>query len=127
MRDRVSRGIAISLLLGMLGCATYPDVKELKVIGYTEDVSKGQSAGQIEAADCLWYVLGYALGSYPDISKALANARTQRKSSAAEDMIGKGSEGKAIRYVNNVTATYDSFNAYLFGRTCIKVRGLGYL
>ncbi len=84
-------------------------------------------AGQIEAADCMWSVLGYNLGTYPEISKALANARTQRKSSAVEDVIGTSEEGKALRYVTNVTAHYDSFNAYLFGRTCINVKGLGYI
>ncbi len=109
------------------GCATYPDVKELKSIGYSENLSKGKSVGQIEAADCAWSLFGYQLGSYPEISKALSNARTQKSSSSIQDMTGTAAQGETLRYVTNVSAKYDSFNAYIVGRTCINVKGLGYL
>ena len=112
-------------LLG--GCATYHDVKDLKYVGFSDDASHGKSVGQIESDDCVYRLFGYNLGSQPDISTAIANARTGTKSSLT-DVAGGTSEGSEhVRYVDHLTARNDGFNAYIFGKSCINVKGAGYL
>lgn len=122
--------ICLFLLTLFAGCVTYPDVKEIKTIGYSDDVSKGKSTGQFSADDCVWQVFGYWLGGNPDVSRAIANARTQKKSNIG-DAFGAGTEattgGQSIRYANNITTKYTGFNAYIVGKSCVEVSGMGYL
>jgi hypothetical protein len=113
-------------LLGAGACAHYTDVKELKTIAFDQDVSKGKSTGQFEADDCVYQLFGYWMGGYPDVSRAIANARTQKKSQVT-DVAMESKGGTALRYINNVDTKYDGFSAGIFGKTCINVRGVGYL
>ncbi len=117
--------IALGLSLFLCSCTTYREIKEVKLIGFQEDVSKGKSVGQFEADDCVFHVLGYWLGGSPDMSRAIANARTQKKSKVT-DMVTDSKGDAEIRYMNNVNVSYDGFDAVVFGKRCIVVRGVGY-
>lgn len=124
---RKSAVLGIFLALTSSGCATYPRVNEIKMMGYSDDVSKGKPIGAVTASDCVWKILRYPLGEDPTISTALANLKTQKKSSTVEDIAGKGREGQAVRYVNNVSVKYDGFDAYLVGRSCVNVNAMGFI
>lgn len=117
----------LSALFVLGGCVHYRDVKEIKTVGFSDDLSKGKSVGQFEADDCVFKVFGYYLGGSPDISRAISNARTQKKTKITDVAYDQKDEGKPLRYVNNMTVKYDGFNAYLFGKQCVVVSGVGYL
>ncbi len=110
------------------GCTTYRDVKEIKMLGFSDDVSKGQSVGQFESDDCVYHVMGYSLGTNPNVSRAIANARTRKKSNVV-DVIHQenANSGKPIRYATNIEASNGGFDAVVFGKRCVVVRGVGYL
>jgi hypothetical protein len=129
MRTRWGKGALALAALAPLwtGCVTYSDVKEIKMVGFSEDVSKGKSVGQFESDDCVYRILGYSLGGAPDVSKAIANARTRKKTSITEVAGEQGPEGQPIRYASNISASYDGFDAFVFGKSCIVVKGVGYL
>lgn len=106
-------------------CTTYRVAKNIKLIGFTEDVKKGKSVGAIEGEECIFIILGYRLGGLPTVRKALANARTGR-SSEIGDIMGGASSGGGIRYINNTSVSPTGFNAGVFGKDCITVTGMGY-
>ncbi len=113
-------------LVGFLtSCATYNTVRELRLVGFEENVKKGKSLGQVEGGDCIYHVFGYWLGGQPTISRAFSNAQKQYTSTIADSGGGKSGAG-SVRYMNNVTVKNDGFNAVLFGKSCIMVSGMGY-
>lgn len=118
---------ALALMPLAAACAHYADVKEVKLVGFSDDTSKGKPVGQFESDDCTYRVFGYALGGNPDLSRAIANARTRKKTSITEVAVQDKDEGQALRYASNVTADYDGFSAGVFGKSCIVVKGAGYL
>ena len=124
----MKRALLVTALLGSAGCVTYPDVKEIRTVSFSDDVSKGKSKGQFSADDCVWYVFGYALGGPPEVSRAIANAKHQKKSGITDAFsTGKDEGNGEIRYANNLTTKYSGFNAYVVGKSCIEVTGVGYL
>lgn len=124
----IKRVIFFSVVLLVSGCAIYHDVREIKMIGFSEDVSKGKPTGQFESDDCVFQVMGYSLGGAPDISKAIANAQTGKKSKITDVAYASDKPaGPSLRYANNLTANYTGFNAVVFGKRCIEVKGMGYL
>jgi hypothetical protein len=120
-----------SFILGGLflasACTMYHDVREIKLIGFSEDVRKGKAVGQVESDDCVFQALGHYLGGSPDISRAIANAQTGKKSQIG-DVVGASEKprGESVRYINNLTVIQDGFSAMGFGKNCIEVRGMGY-
>jgi hypothetical protein len=118
--------LLLTLACATTGCATYPDVGSIKFIGFSDEINKGKPAGQIESDDCVYRVFGYPLGTEPDISSAIANARTGKKSQLS-DVVAQSDSTAKVRYVDNVTAQRGGFNAYVFGKSCIEVKGAGYL
>ena len=104
--------VSVAAMIALVGCATHRDMKEVKMIAFDQNVSKGKSEGQFEADDCVFHVLGYRIGGNPDISRAIANTRTMKKSEITDVVSSnnKGS-GEAIRYANNVTAERGGFDA----------------
>jgi hypothetical protein len=107
-------------------CQTTVPVKELKLVGFEEDVGKGKSVGEVEGGDCVYMILGYWLGGAPTLSKAFANARKQRTTSVSESVGGNADAGDALRYMNNVTVKDEGFNAVVFGKYCLMVSGMGF-
>jgi hypothetical protein len=114
----------------MSGCTTYPLARDVQYIAFEEPIGVGRSVGEVEADDCVWSVLGYPLGTQPTISRAMANARLQRKSGML-DSFSSGSEGapqagNKIRYLTNVSSGTAGFNAKLISKYCVTVKGVGY-
>jgi hypothetical protein len=106
--------IGLMVLSGLLaGCASYDYAQNLKLVGFDENVQKGQSVGNIRGEDCTWSVLGYQLGGLPTVDRAFMSAKNQ-------------SGGSNLRYVNNVSTKNDGFDAGIVGKKCIVVTGVGY-
>lgn len=121
-----ARMLSLAAVAGVTGCATYHDVEEIKMVGFSQDVSRGQSTGQFAADDCVFQIAGYWLGGHPDVSKAIANARSGKQSKVT-DVVGMDNAGTGqIRYATNLSAKPGGFNAYIFGKHCIEVKGMGY-
>lgn len=113
-------------VIGLAGCQTAQQAKEIKLLGFTEDASKGTSTGPIEGADCVFHVFGYWLGGQPTLSKAVMNARSG-KSTSITDALGSADMGTGgVRYFNNMSVSNDGFNAVVFGKQCIKISAVGY-
>jgi len=109
-----------------VGCATYRMAKEIRLIGFEDEVHKGKSVGQVEGGDCVFHIFGYWLGGAPTLSRAVQNTRMMRTSSVGDVVGGKIEGGDALRYINNMTVNNDGFNAVVFGKNCIMVSGIGY-
>ncbi len=109
-------------------CATYNYAQKVKTIAFDDNITKGQAVGPIRGEDCLWTVLGNPLGGQPTIDKAFINAKTGAGSlaSAGFSTLEKTDASKQIRYINNATTSNEGFNAYLFGKQCLVVTGVGY-
>ena len=112
--------------IGLAGCQTAQQAKEIKLLGFSEDASKGTSTGPIEGADCVFHVFGYWLGGQPTLSKAVMNAR-KGKTTSIGDSFGSADTGEGgVRYFNNMSVSNDGFNAGIFGKLCIKIAAVGY-
>lgn len=100
---------------------------EIKQIGYQEDTKKGKSVGRIEGDDCAFRILGYWIGGNPSIGKAMANARTGKKTTISDVAVGDGgiAEG-GVRYINNVRYEHTGWDAYIVAKSCIQVVAKGY-
>lgn len=109
------------------GCASYQYAQNMKLVSFDENAKKGQSVGNIRGEDCTWNVLGYQMGGLPTVDRAFINAKNQAGGleAAGFDSSGKN-RGSAVRYVNNVSTENDGFNAVIFGKQCIVVKGVGY-
>lgn len=119
------------LTLGLImlsSCATYNYAHKVKTIAFDDNVTKGQAVGPVRGEDCTWTVLGNQLGGQPTIDKAFINAKSQAGSMAAAgfNSLEKTDASKNIRYINNATSANEGFNAYLFGKQCLVVTGIGY-
>ncbi len=122
---------SILLTLGLVfvsSCATYNYAQKVKTIAFDDNITKGLSIGPIRGEDCTWTVLGRQLGGQPTIDRAFINARTGGGSlaSAGLSALEKNDGSKAIRYINNATTANEGFNAYVVGKQCLVVTGVGY-
>ena len=111
------------------GCATYQYAKNVHMVSFEDNVAKGKAVGPIQGEDCVWEVLGYKLGGLPTLDKAFASARNQTASTITDSFTHGNqvaSSDKAIRYINNVSTSYDGFNAVVVGKQCLIVKGTGY-
>lgn len=124
MKTSVFLTLGLSLLCS---CATYNYAHKVKTISFDDNITKGKAVGSIRGEDCTWTVLGQQLGGQPTIDKAFINARTQAGSMASAGLsFEKSDETKHIRYINNATTSNEGFNAYLLGKQCLVVTGVGY-
>lgn len=109
-------------------CQTAQQAKEIRLLGFEDDASKGKSVGTIEGSDCVFHVFGYWLGGQPTLSRAVINAR-KGKTGSIGDSLGSGDGGSGnggVRYFNNMAVRSDGFNAGIFGKNCIEVTATGY-
>ncbi len=121
--------VFVTLGLSMLcSCATYNYAQKVKTISFDDNLTKGQAIGPIRGEDCTWTVLNQQLGGAPTIDKAFINAKQQSGAlaSAGFSTAEKTDASKHIRYINNATTSNEGFNAYLFGKSCLVVTGVGY-
>ena len=101
--------------------------REIKLLGFDEDASKGKGGGAIEGSDCVFHVFGYWLGGQPTLSRAVLNARKGKSGGIADSVGGDSSESSSgVRYLNNMAVTTDGFNAGIFGKNCILISATGY-
>jgi hypothetical protein len=102
----------IPLLLAYLlsGCTQYQYAKNVKMLSYEDDVGVGKSVGPIRGENCEKRVMGYSIDEPATLDKAMAAAREQHK----------------VRYLNNVSTEQTGFEAVVYGKTCIVVKGTGY-
>ncbi len=125
----MKRSFLWAACLGMLafsGCTTYQYAKNVKLVSFDDDVTKGKSVGPIRGEDCIWIILGYKMGGSPTLDRAFANARNQSDSSVTGSSTQSAGSDKAIRYINNVATVHDGWNAGVVGKECLTVKGTGY-
>ena len=109
------------------GCATYNYAERVKIVGFSEDLHKGQSTGNVRGEDCTWNILGYQMGGAPTVDRAVQHAQNQTDGSSLEGSFKKTSHNQnSLRYIVNMGTQHDGFNAVLFGKNCIVVTGVGY-
>jgi hypothetical protein len=112
------------LFLG--GCASYQYAQQVKLVSFDDNIEKGQSVGPIRGEDCTWTILGMQMGGLPTLDKAFINARNQAGSMESAGFKSNEKHENTLRYVNNVSTENDGFNALLFGKQCLVVKGGGY-
>lgn len=115
--------------LALSGCATYNYAEKIQTVAFTDNVSKGESVGNIRGEDCTWMVLGHQLGGAPTLDRAFINAKNQAsavESAGFGSMNSNAGRGERIRYVNNVNTRNEGFDAVVVGKRCIVVSGVGY-
>lgn len=106
-------------------CASYKHAKKIKMVSFSDDVSKGKSMGAIEGADCTFMVLGYWLGGQPTLDKAFANSSREAGTMESAGLSTTKSK-RTVRYINNVSTENSGFNYGIFGKSCLEVNGVGY-
>jgi hypothetical protein len=127
MRSLLCKG-ALTLVL-VTGCQTAQQAREIKLVGFEDNVGKGKSVGPMEGSDCVYHILGYWLGGQPTLSRAVMNARKGKHASLSDSFGGEGAgsgAGAGVRYFNNMTVSNDGFNAGVFGKTCINITAMGF-
>jgi hypothetical protein len=121
--------LAAVVCLALTGCATYNYAEKIQTVSFTDNLTKGEAVGNIRGEDCTWTVLGNQLGGAPTLDRAFINAKNQAgglESAGFGAVNSNGGRGQSIRYVNNVHTSQEGFNAYLVGKNCIVVSGVGY-
>lgn len=109
------------------GCATYNYAERVKVVGFSDDLQKGRSVGNIRGEDCTWKILGYQMGAAPTVDRAFRHAQNQTDGSSLSGSMNNSQRSNSrIRYAVNVATASDGFDAVLFGKNCIVVTGVGY-
>jgi hypothetical protein len=96
--------------LASTGCTTFQYAKNVKMVSFEDNVSTGTSTGPVRGEDCQAFVMGYPIGERPTLDKAFADARKQNN----------------LRYMNNVSTENTGFNAVVYGKRCMAVKGTGY-
>lgn len=115
----------ISFSLFLTGCASYQQAQNIKMVSFTDNISKGKSSGMVQGQDCTWHVLGYTLGDQPTVDKAFINTRNQSDAMASAGL-NKSESENPLRYVNNVSVERGGFDAKIFGKNCLVVKGEGF-
>lgn len=124
MKTSVFLTLGLSLLAS---CATYNYAQKVKTISFDDNLTKGTAVGPIRGEDCTWTVFNQQLGGAPTIDKAFINAKNQAGTlSSAGFSAVDNTKNAPIRYINNATTSNEGFNAYLFGKSCLVVTGVGY-
>lgn len=128
MEDIVIRALLLAPSLALFaGCATYNYASNVKTVAFADNLEKGQSVGNIRGEDCTWKVLGYPLGGEPTLDKAFQHAKNQTDgASLSGSLSSKQASNGPLRYISNVNSKPDGFDAFLFGKNCITVTGVGY-
>ena len=99
----------------LAGCQTLRLAKNVKLIGFEDDVQAGKGVGPLRGEDCQWIVFGYPLSGEVKLDRAFQAARSA--SNAKGD----------VRYINNVKTEWDGFNAAnIVAKNCLVVKAVGY-
>jgi hypothetical protein len=115
----------IALFVVAQGCATYKYANNVKMVAFSDDLSKGKSVGNVRGEDCTWSVFNNPMGGAPTIDKAFINTRKQADAVQSAGF-SNATQADSIRYVNNVSTERAGFNAGIVGKDCLVVTGIGY-
>jgi hypothetical protein len=118
--------LLLALFVTAQGCATYKYANNVKMVSFSDDLSKGKSVGNVRGEDCTWSVLNKPLGGAPTIDRAFINTRKQADTLQSAGFSNSANQADALRYVNNVSTERSGFNAGLIGKDCLVVTGVGY-
>ena len=102
---------AVPLALALMGCTSYQYAKNVKMVALDNNVDEGKSMGPIRGEDCQAFVMGYPIGEPPTLDKAVADTRKEHTD---------------LRYLNNVSTDTTGFDAVVYKRRCIVVKGTAY-
>lgn len=102
--------LPLTLLLLSPACSTYQYAKNVKLVAFDDNVTKGHSVGPIRGEMCQGFVMGRPIGEGATLDRAMANAR----------------EKNGVRYLNNITTESSGFDAVFYSRRCLSVRATGY-
>ena len=122
------RAVPIFLIVSLnAACVSYKYAENVKMLSFEETVDGAKSVGPVEGRDCVWSLFGYALGGGLTIDRAFANARSQSSTGIQTAFVGGNDSltANSIKYLNNVSTSYDGFNAVVIGKNCLVVKGLG--
>lgn len=113
-------------LVSFSGCATVRIMKEVKLLGYSENASVGKTLGATMGSSCGWNYLGYQASS-PNYQLSLNNARSGKLGEASDAL---GGEGKGIstglRYMNNVKIDTEVSAFFVATKACYVTTAMGY-
>jgi hypothetical protein len=106
--------LAVASTLAMLclgGCASHTLSRNVKMISYDDDATRGKTIGPVTGESCHWKVLGYSVTNNASFDAALSDARLK---------------AQGARYLNNVSTETDGFDAYFAAKDCLLVKGVAY-
>ena len=98
-------------MFALTGCTSYQYAKNVKMVALDSDVTEGHAVGPIRGEDCQSFILGYPIGEPPTLDKAVVDTRKANTS---------------MRYMNNVSTDTTGFNAVVYAKQCVVVKGTGY-
>ncbi|MNJ94911.1 hypothetical protein D3C87_126150 [compost metagenome] len=116
---------ALSLLQG---CASVKVAENVKMVSFSDKptTKETKALGNIEGKDCTWYVLGYPLGHSPTVRTAFQNTAEQSEEKIPLMKAKKEGAVGNISYIRNVSVEPSGFSAWVVGRSCMNVTGVGY-
>lgn len=99
--------------VALSGCQTYKFAHQLKLVSLDDDFSEAKSIGNIRGVDCQSFIFGYATGPTPSLDRAMENAQNQNGADR-------------VRYITDVTSDTEGFDAVVYKKQCLVVKGKGY-
>lgn len=117
-----------TFVIGLLltSCAHYQYTQNLKMLAVEEDISAGQSIGPVQGEYCAVHFFGQYLSGAPTIDKAIMDAANPGHAKEVQAQKNGKLISAKFRYINNATVDSSGFNALVFGKTCLSVKGTGY-
>lgn len=102
--------IALPLGFALSGCSTYQYAKDVKYVSFDGNMAPGRGIGPTTGESCQAFVLGYPISSPPTLDKAVADAQEHHK----------------LRYMSDLSTDTSGFNAVVYAKNCVTVKGTGF-
>ena len=121
------KGTALIGTLFLSSCQSYHYANKVKLMSFSENMSKGEPVGVVSGKDCAWNILGVQLG-YPTLNRAFLAAQSGHNT---ESIVSSFEDREAIskmayRYLNDVRTDNEGFDAVVVAKNCITVKGKAY-
>jgi hypothetical protein len=84
--------------------------KNVKFVSFDGNLAPGKGVGPVRGESCQGRVLGWAIGEAPTLDKAVADAQQTSK----------------LRYMTNMATDWSGFDAYVYTKSCLVVKGTGF-
>ena len=107
-------------------------MKQLRMVASSAaEPQKSEQTGPIVGRKCAWHFFSASFSNPPSVQQALNSAMINRNETQWEAIAGSSSteaiQLNEIRLINNIVVETSGFDAWLIGRQCVFVSGLGYL